>query len=292
MRNPTLAALLLSLAHTALGDVTTGIPDAAPAGFESYESPILPAPAVKSTGDLASAFPAGINAAATWDLGLIKARGKAMGSKHKGKGVNVALGPMTNLAAGRNWEGFGTNAILADAASVTIMNGYQGVGVIATVKHLWWPGLASCTPGLFLYGSSMEPGQPGHQLVGEHDNSNTWMYRRGMRELFGLQRHCGDSKSEISGHVLRNGVEQEERLDDLQLTKPLRVLKGQRLEDLTSDDNSTNMRREWAHWCDTTDMDTGGCTPTAARRPETIDDALQVFNATLDRAPSVQLSWG
>ncbi|KAJ7111022.1 hypothetical protein C8R44DRAFT_742795 [Mycena epipterygia] len=50
-----------------------------------------------------------------------------------------------------------------------------------------------------------------------------------------------------------------------QLTKPLRVLKGQRLEDLTSDDNSTNMPRERAHWCDTTDMDTGGCTPTAAR---------------------------
>ncbi|KAJ7104880.1 glycoside hydrolase superfamily, partial [Mycena epipterygia] len=49
--------------------------------------------------DLASAFPAGINAAATWDLGLIEARGKAMGGEHKGKGVNVALGPMTNLGA-------------------------------------------------------------------------------------------------------------------------------------------------------------------------------------------------
>jgi hypothetical protein len=46
-----------------------------------------------------SAFPAGINAAATWDLDLIQARGKAMGQEHRGKGVNVALGPMTNLGA-------------------------------------------------------------------------------------------------------------------------------------------------------------------------------------------------
>ncbi|KAJ7112658.1 hypothetical protein C8R44DRAFT_741736 [Mycena epipterygia] len=179
---------------------------------------------------------------------------------------------------------------------------------VPRIENRWRPGLASCTPGLFLYGSSMEPGQPGHQLVGEHDRSHTpdtdtdahnaprpRLSRKRYRsqlERFGLQRHCGDSKSEISGHVLRNGVEQEERLDDLQLTKSLRVLKGQRLEDLTSDDNSTNMPRERAHWCDTTDMDTGGCTPTAARRPEMIDDALQVFNATSGRAPSVQLSWG
>ncbi|KAJ7104859.1 glycoside hydrolase superfamily, partial [Mycena epipterygia] len=67
--------------------------------------------------DLASAFPAGISAAATWDLGLIEACGKAMGSEHKGKGVNVALGLMMNMgrqaAAGCNWEGFGADPFLA-----------------------------------------------------------------------------------------------------------------------------------------------------------------------------------
>jgi beta-glucosidase len=47
--------------------------------------------------DFVSAFPAAINAAATWDLDLIEARGKAMGVEHRGKGVNIALGPMTNM---------------------------------------------------------------------------------------------------------------------------------------------------------------------------------------------------
>ncbi|KAJ6459974.1 glycoside hydrolase superfamily [Mycena sanguinolenta] len=193
--------LLASLTLTALGDVTTGIPDAAPVGFEAWISPVvLPTPPVTGTGDwesaiakatefvsgltleekvnittgrdtlgpcvgntgeiprvgwkglclqdsplgvrladFVSAFPAGINAAATWDLDLIRARGEAMGKEHRGKGVNVALGPMTNLArqpaAGRNWEGFGADPFLSGAATVATIEGYQSVGVIATVKH-------------------------------------------------------------------------------------------------------------------------------------------------------------
>ena len=59
--------------------------------------------------DFVSVFPAGINAAATWDENLIYRRGVAMGEEFRGKGVNVALAPMMNLArapaAGRNWEG-------------------------------------------------------------------------------------------------------------------------------------------------------------------------------------------
>ncbi|KAJ7789191.1 glycoside hydrolase superfamily [Mycena olivaceomarginata] len=172
-----------------------------PAGFEEWESPIvLPAPAVKGSGDwalavakakkfvagltlaekvnvttgvdvlnrcvgntgtiprigwagfcledsplgvrfadFASAFPAGINAAATWDVDLIKARGVAMAQEHRGKGVNVALGPMTNMgrvaAGGRNWEGFGGDPFLSGVATAATIEGMQGVGVIATVKH-------------------------------------------------------------------------------------------------------------------------------------------------------------
>ncbi|KAJ6455924.1 beta-glucosidase [Mycena vitilis] len=195
---------LLSLAllsARAACDVVTGIPDAAPPGFEEWESPIiLPAPAVKGTGDWASAVqrartfvqgltlpekinittgvdvlgrcvgntgtiprigwkgfcledsplgvrladfvsggPAGINAAATWDVDLIKARGVMMGQEHRGKGVNVALGPMTNMgrqaAAGRNWEGFGGDPFLSGVATAATIDGIQSVGVIATVKH-------------------------------------------------------------------------------------------------------------------------------------------------------------
>ncbi|KAJ7778037.1 glycoside hydrolase, partial [Mycena maculata] len=92
--------------------------------------------------DFASAFPAGINAAATWDPGLIQARGAAMGAEHNGKGVNVALGLMTNMgeptclvaAGGRNWEGFGADPFLSGAATAASIKGYQASGVIATVK--------------------------------------------------------------------------------------------------------------------------------------------------------------
>ena len=47
--------------------------------------------------DFATVFPAGINAATTWQRDLIRRRGVAMGQEHKGKGVHVALGPMMNL---------------------------------------------------------------------------------------------------------------------------------------------------------------------------------------------------
>ncbi|KAJ7611229.1 glycoside hydrolase superfamily [Roridomyces roridus] len=85
--------------------------------------------------DFVSAFPAGINAASTWDRDLIEKRGYAMGSEHKGKGVNIVLGPGTNLArvaaAGRNWEAFGADPFLAGVATAASIEGYQSAGVIA-----------------------------------------------------------------------------------------------------------------------------------------------------------------
>ncbi|EIN08756.1 hypothetical protein PUNSTDRAFT_120347 [Punctularia strigosozonata HHB-11173 SS5] len=193
--------LALSLLRYVVGDLTTGVPDSSPPGFEEWISPIVqPAKNVTGDGDWAtavakakafvskltldekinvttgadikercvgntgtiarfgwnglcledsplgvrftdfvSAFPAAINVASTWDKGLIYARGKAMGQEHRGKGVNVALGPMTNLgrdaAAGRNWEGFGADPYLAGVGTALTTQGYQDIGVIACVKH-------------------------------------------------------------------------------------------------------------------------------------------------------------
>ena len=47
--------------------------------------------------DHASAFPAGLNAAMTFDRQMIYERAVAMGEEYRGKGVNIALGPMMNL---------------------------------------------------------------------------------------------------------------------------------------------------------------------------------------------------
>lgn len=60
--------------------------------------------------DYNSAFPSGMNAAATWSTRLFKSRGNAMGAEHRGKGVDVQLGPVAGPigrvpAGGRNWEG-------------------------------------------------------------------------------------------------------------------------------------------------------------------------------------------
>ncbi|ODO05536.1 hypothetical protein I350_04587 [Cryptococcus amylolentus CBS 6273] len=89
--------------------------------------------------DYVSAFPAGINAAATFDKDLIYARGYALGEEFKGKGAHVALGPMTNMgrvaAGGRNWEGFGGDPYLSGWATDATVRGIQDAGVQACVKH-------------------------------------------------------------------------------------------------------------------------------------------------------------
>lgn len=48
---------------------------------------------VRGVADV-TAFPAGINVAATWNRRMMRERGKAMGEEFKGKGVHVALGRM------------------------------------------------------------------------------------------------------------------------------------------------------------------------------------------------------
>ncbi|KAL5337215.1 putative beta-glucosidase L [Aspergillus crustosus] len=85
-------------------------------------------------------FPAGINAGATWDRELIRARGAAMGAESRGLGVNVQLGPALGAlgkipAAGRNWEGFSNDPYLMGVATAETVRGLQGSGVQACAKH-------------------------------------------------------------------------------------------------------------------------------------------------------------
>ncbi|TDL28550.1 beta-glucosidase [Rickenella mellea] len=66
-------------------------------------------------------------------------RGAAMGQEFRGKGVQVALGPMMNLmrapAAGRNWEGYGGDPYLSGEGAYETILGLQSAGVQATAKH-------------------------------------------------------------------------------------------------------------------------------------------------------------
>ncbi|CCM01675.1 uncharacterized protein FIBRA_03738 [Fibroporia radiculosa] len=89
--------------------------------------------------DYNTVFPAGISTAATFNRTAIRIRGEQMGAEFKGKGVNVALGPMMNMGrvaqAGRNWEGFGVDPFLTGEAAYETILGMQGSGVQACAKH-------------------------------------------------------------------------------------------------------------------------------------------------------------
>ncbi|KAL5450728.1 hypothetical protein PMIN06_006459 [Paraphaeosphaeria minitans] len=63
-----------------------------------------------------------------------------MGVEHRGKGVDVQLGPVVgplgrNPKGGRNWEGFSPDPILSGIAVAETVKGIQDAGVIACTKH-------------------------------------------------------------------------------------------------------------------------------------------------------------
>ncbi|EAW08156.1 beta-glucosidase [Aspergillus clavatus NRRL 1] len=90
--------------------------------------------------DLNSAFPAGINVAATWDKTLAYLRGKAMGEEFNDKGIDIQLGPAAGPLGkypdgGRIWEGFSPDPALTGVLFAETIKGIQDAGVIATAKH-------------------------------------------------------------------------------------------------------------------------------------------------------------
>ena len=90
-------------------------------------------------GFFVTAFSGGITAAATWNRTLLRERGRAMGEEFKGKGVNVALGPMMNMGrvpqGGRNWEAFGADPFLSGESAYETILGMQQGGTQACAKH-------------------------------------------------------------------------------------------------------------------------------------------------------------
>jgi beta-glucosidase len=87
-----------------------------------------------------TAFPDGESDAATWDPALIQQEGTAKGAEFAGKGVNLALGPTTNLVRdprwGRTYETYGEDPYLAGQITSAEVQGMQGQGVMADVKHV------------------------------------------------------------------------------------------------------------------------------------------------------------
>jgi beta-glucosidase len=87
----------------------------------------------------ATAMAGGIALAATWNLPLAGRVGTEIGRDARAKGVHFLLGPGVNIYRsplnGRNFEYFGEDPFLASRLTVGYINGVQGQGVSATVKH-------------------------------------------------------------------------------------------------------------------------------------------------------------
>ena len=90
--------------------------------------------------EFVSGFPAGCHVAATFDADLMYRYGEAVGREFYGKGVHVALGPVSGplgriARGGRNWEGLGSDPYLAGIGMGAVTRGMQAAGVVATPKH-------------------------------------------------------------------------------------------------------------------------------------------------------------
>src|SRR6267378_3015987 len=86
-----------------------------------------------------TAYPAGIALAASWDVGLARRVGEMMGKDARARGVHFILAPGMNIYRapmnGRNFEYLGEDPYLASRLAVSLIEGIQSQGVIATAKH-------------------------------------------------------------------------------------------------------------------------------------------------------------
>jgi len=87
----------------------------------------------------AAAFPCGIAVGATWNVALARELGAALAEEVKSKGAHVALAPTVNIqrsvTSGRNFECYSEDPVLTAQLAVGTIEGLQGEGVAATVKH-------------------------------------------------------------------------------------------------------------------------------------------------------------
>jgi beta-glucosidase len=84
-------------------------------------------------------MPSGLVSAATFDPSYEQQYGSAIGQEFAAKGVDVALGPTVNMVRdprwGRSFETFGEDPYLSGQMGAADVQGIQGQGVMAMVKH-------------------------------------------------------------------------------------------------------------------------------------------------------------
>ena len=90
-------------------------------------------------GDVATALPAGLATAATFDPALAFAGGAMAGAEARAKTFNVLLAGGVNLTRdawnGRNFEYLGEDPLLAGTLAAAVVRGVESNHIISTVKH-------------------------------------------------------------------------------------------------------------------------------------------------------------
>jgi len=115
-------------------------------GFDTKENQRLGIPVLKMTDGpvgvrwgTATAFPAAVGLAASWDPDLLERTARVIGLETRAKGRNYLLGPCVNIhrfpLGGRNFESYGEDPFLAARLATAFVKGIQSQGVLASVKH-------------------------------------------------------------------------------------------------------------------------------------------------------------
>lgn len=153
-------------------------------------------------GDGATALPASLGIAATWNPELAYRSGVVIGTEARRKGFNVMLAGGMNLVRdprnGRNFEYFSEDPLLAGTLAGETVRGIQSQHVISTVKHF---ALNNQETGRFVLDAriqedalresdllafqiAIERGQPGavmcayNQVNGQYACGNDWLLNR------------------------------------------------------------------------------------------------------------------
>ena len=91
------------------------------------------------TGPASASFPCGTSLGATWDPGLVREVGRALGREAHAKNAHVLLAPTVNLhrtpISGRNFEFPSEDPVLAASFAVAYVRGVQDEGVACCIKH-------------------------------------------------------------------------------------------------------------------------------------------------------------
>lgn len=115
------------------------IPDKGIPAFKTSDGPNGARGGIFSGGTKAALFPCGVSLAATWNTKLLFQVGQHLADEVKARSAQVLLAPTVCLhrgpLGGRNFESFSEDPYLTGKLAASYINGLQGKGVAATIKH-------------------------------------------------------------------------------------------------------------------------------------------------------------